>query len=398
MEKHSSDYPTSIMDLSDDCLSTIFEFLDCNLDREEFGLTCHRWLKIQNMGCRSLQFRSSCTIFDLSSSSQSTVVIDGYHINRLLTRFQHLHNLAFSGCNELPDSALVPLKLYGSKLNSLHLDCCFGLTDNGLSLVTTSCPSLTVISLSPCNITDVGLETLANAYPALKEINLSYCPFVSDCGLKSISQRCSQLQAVKISHCMGITGIGFEGCSPALTYIDAEFCNLESKGIAGIISGGGLEFLDVSNISWGIKGDGLAVVGSGFAQRLKFLNLRMCIFIGDESIMAIAKGCPLLQEWNVAQCHGIKISGWESIGVNCNKLEKLHVNRCNNLCDGEFQALREGCKRLRVLYISRYRRVSDNAIKLFKLCRGNVELREEERMYIGPRGQFSDIGWIHMPF
>ncbi|EEF37787.1 ubiquitin-protein ligase, putative [Ricinus communis] len=388
MVDHSSDGPTSIMHLSDDCLSIIFQWLDCNSDRESFGLTCRRLLDIQNINRRSLQFQCSFTIFNLTSLPQRSLFINSFHIHRLLTRFQHLHFLSLSGCTDLPDSALIPLQFYGSRLHSLHLDCCFGLTDNGLSLITSGCPYLTVISLYRCNITDIGLETLANGCSALKQINLSYCPLVSDCGLRSISQACCQLQAVKISCCREISGVGFTGCSPTLAYIDAESCNLDPKGVMGIVSGGGLEYLNVSGISWSIKGDGLAAIGSGFAARLKILNLRMCRTVGDESATAIAKGCPLLQEWNLALCHGVQISGWESIGFGCNRLEKLHVNRCRNLCDRGLQALREGCKMLSVLYLNKSCRVSSNAIELFKLYRGNVEIREEEVMCIGPARTF----------
>ncbi|GAV68400.1 hypothetical protein CFOL_v3_11903, partial [Cephalotus follicularis] len=85
------------------------------------------------------------------------------------------------------------------------------------------------------------------------------------------------------------------------------------------------------------------------ASRLKFLNLRMCRTVDDESIAAIAKECPLLKEWNLALCHEVRISGWMSIGLNCHKLKKLHVNRCRNLCDRGLQALRDGCKQLSVL-------------------------------------------------
>lgn len=284
----------------------------------------------------------------------------------------------------MPDSCLSYLQSYALKFLFLNLDCRFGITDNGLSLVAAGCSSLEAISLYRCNITDAGLETLANGCSALKHINLSYCSLVSDGGLRALSQSCCHLEAVKISHCSGVNGTGFKGCSPTLTHIDADSCNLDPEGIMGIVSGGGLEYLNVSRVNWWRSGDTLAVIGAGFATRLKILNLWLCRTVGDESIAAIARGCPLLQEWNVALCHGVRIAGWQSIGINCNKLEKLHVNRCRNLCDLGLQALREGCKRLLVLYIGRTWKLSATAIELFKLCRGNVEISKEEIMHIGP--------------
>lgn len=384
MKDQSSNDLTSIMHLPDDCLSFIFQRLNSASDRESFGLTCHRWLRIQNINQRSLQFQCSLSQLNLSSFSGNILTVNTMHLSRLLTRFQHLHLLSLSGCTELVDAAFNQLQYYGSKIQALYLDCCFGITDNGISIVGTGCPALTVISLYRCNITDVGLENLANSCSALKNVNLSYCPLVSDNGIRALSLRCRQLQAVKISCCRNISGSGFAGCSPTLTYIDAESCRLEPEGISGIVSGGGLEFLNVSGVIWRIHGNDLAAIGMGFATRLKILNLRLCRTVTDASIDRIAKGCPLLQEWSLALCHEVRTSGWESIGLNCHNLKKLHVNRCRNLCDRGLQALRNGCRRLSVLYMSNCCRVTPTAVELFKLYRGDVQIKQVEVMFIGP--------------
>uniref|UniRef100_A0A2P2PK32 F-box/LRR-repeat protein 12 n=1 Tax=Rhizophora mucronata TaxID=61149 RepID=A0A2P2PK32_RHIMU len=386
MENPWSDGHISIMNLPDDCLSMIFQCLDSSSDQDSFGLTCHRWLNIQNLSRRSLQFQCSFSfsLLRLSLLSWTSPVINSYHLHRLLTRFQKLEHLSLSGCTELSDSGLTPLLIYGANLCSLHLHCCFGITDSGLFAVAKGCSFLTVISLYRSNVTDVGLETLANGCLDLKHINLSYCTLVSDRGLRALSLACRQLVAIKISNCREVTGSGLSGCSPTLTYVDVESCMLQPEGIVGIVSGGGLNYLNISNATCSILGGGLATIGNGLATKLKILNLRLCRTIGDESIVAIAKGCPLLQELNVALCHEIRILGWESIGMNCHKLEKLHVNRCRNFCDHALQAVREGCKRLMVLYISRNSPLSPTAMELFKFYRCGVEIKEEEIMIIGP--------------
>ncbi|CAK7349201.1 unnamed protein product [Dovyalis caffra] len=384
MEEPLSDIHTSIMHLPNDCLSIVFQFLGCSSDRDSFGLTCRLWLNIQNTHRRSLQFHCSLALPN-ASLSQRGLITSSFHVHRLLTRFQHLQYLSLSGCSELSDLCLTYLQSYASKLYSLSLDCCFGMTDNGLSLVAAGCSSLEVISLYRCNFTDAGLETLANGCSALRHINLSYCPLVSDRGLRALSQSCHQLEAVQVSHCSEVNGTGFQGCSPTLTHIDADSCKLEPEGIMAIVSGGGLEYLNVSRMNWWISGvTTLAAIGAGFATRLRILNLWLCRTVDDESIAAIAEGCPSLQEWNLALCHGVRIAGWQSIGINCNKLEKLHVNRCRGLCDLGLQALREGCKRLMVLYIGSTWKLSTTAIELFKLHRGNVEISREEITFIGP--------------
>lgn len=380
----SDDVQTSINHLPDDCISFIFQRLVYLIDHDSFGLTCRRWLNIQNICRRSLQFQCSFTVLDPSTLSRSYPDVTSHHLHRLLTRFQWLEHLSLSGCTALNDSSLESLRYPGARLHSLYLDYCFRVSDYGISTIVSFCPNLRVVSLYRCNISDIGLETLARARLPLKYVNLSYCPLVSDFGVKALSQACLQLESVKISNCKSITGVGFNGCSPALGYVDAESCQLEPKGITGIISGGGIEFLNISGASCYIRNDGLVPIGSGIASKLRILNLRMCRTVGDESIKAIAKGCPLLQEWNLALCHEVRVSGWEAVGKWCRNLEKLHVNRCRNFCDQGLLALRSGCKSLQILYMGLNPRVTTTAVEIFRLHRADITLTTEEVMAIGP--------------
>lgn len=388
MDSPSDDFSAPVMQLPDDCLLCIFQHLDCGPDRESFGLTCRRWLQIQNLNRRSLQFQCSLTMLNISSLSQNNTQISTFQLYRLLNRFQQLESLSLSGCTELPDSGLALLPPHGSKLQSLNLDCCFRITDNGLSFVASGCSSLVILSLYRCNVTDYGLEALSNSCVALEDLNLSYCPRISDYGIRTISQKCRHLRAIRISYCRNLTGAGFQGCSQTLTYLEADSCRLEPNGIRSILSGGGLEYLSVCNLTWCIHVDGLVAISVGFAAKLRVLNFRFSRTIGDNCIMAIAKGCPLLQEWNLALCHGVMIGGWESIASHCHNLKTLHVNRCRNLCDRGLQALRTGCKCLSILYITRCSQISAVALEIFKLARGNVEVKEEEIMCICPQGAF----------
>ncbi|XP_019178427.1 PREDICTED: F-box/LRR-repeat protein 12 [Ipomoea nil] len=389
MENSSMDYSTTILQLPNDCLCLIFQHLDCSCDRESFGLTCHRWLQIQNSCRRSLQFHCSLNLLNLSSLSQSTSPsMSAFHLFKLLNRFQQLQSLSLSGCIDLPDSGLTQLQYHGSKLQSLNLDCCFGITADGLALVASGCSSLTILSLYRCNVTDSGLETLAKSCLALEDLNLAYCSLVSDDGVRAISQNCRQLRAIRISYCKAVSGIGFQGCSQTLAYVEADSCKLEPDGIRCVLSGGGVEYLSVLNLSWNIRGDGLTAIGTGFASRLRVLNFRFCRTIGDATIVMIARGCPLLQEWNLSLCHEVRILGWRAVGSNCLNLKTLHVNRCRNLCDQGLRALRSGCKQLSTLYITRCARLSSTAIEIFKLSRGDVEIIEDEIACIAPKQAF----------
>nr|XP_043621542.1 F-box/LRR-repeat protein 12 [Erigeron canadensis] len=376
-----------IMHLPDDCLSFIFQKFDSSGDRESFGLTCHRLLHIQNSSRKSLEF--GCSFSRLNHSlSEASVDIDSFILDKLINRFTQLEALSLSGCINLVDSGLIRLQDNGLKLRTLYLDCCFKVTDNGICSVAIGCPNLSLVSLYRCSISDNGLELLAKSCLSLKDVNLEWCTLVTDSGISIITSYCRKIRAIKITHCEKIKGVGFEGCSQTLACLEADSCKIEPEGVMGILSGGGLEYLNVSSLCWSIQGDGLRAIGGGLGTNLRILNFRVCRTISDETILQISKGCPLLQEWNLSLCTEIGLMGWESIGLYCNNLEKLHVHGCRGLCDRGLLALRNGCKRLSVIYITRCQQVSSLAITVFKIARWDVEIRLEEVMCIMPKHFF----------
>ncbi|GJS98915.1 leucine-rich repeat domain, L domain-like protein [Tanacetum coccineum] len=216
--------------------------------------------------------------------------------------------------------------------------------------IANGCPLLSVIDLFGCSITDTGLETLTNACKSLKEVSLAYCTEITDRGMLSLNQNCRQLRALDICRCRKIVGVSFNGISSTLTCLNAEGCamDMNATGVGRIVSGGGLEYL---NLSRGKRmGGGLAAIGLGLTSNLKILHFYKCRFVKDDAIIKISKGCPLLQEWNLSYCERIRIRGWESIGMYCKNLETLHVVNCN-ITDAGLLALGNGCKRLSLLYI-----------------------------------------------
>ncbi|KAI8523366.1 hypothetical protein RHMOL_Rhmol13G0067800 [Rhododendron molle] len=385
--------PTSSMMhlLPYDCLCYIFQLLDCKSDRDSFGLTCCLWLQVQNSSRQSLY----CPPFVLSPDTPSKCVSakSKLSLDRFLSRFRLLRSLSLSGCDDLPDSGLSSLQFYGSKLHFLRLDFCSSISDYGLSLVAAGCPCLTIISLFQCKISNVGLQILSKSCSALKDVNLSECFFITDKGIRALSQNCSQLRSVSVKLCGWLTGVGFDGCSETLSWLDASYCRVLPDGGRGIVSGGGLEYLRVSCLSDRCdciyKDHGLATIGSsGLAKRLAVLDFQRCACVNDETVVAIAKGCPMLQEWSFASCYGVKIPGWESVGANCCNLKRLHVNNCRNLCDQGLQALRDGCKRLEILYVHGCDRISSTAMEVFKSLRGDVKIKEKQVFSIAPSWPF----------
>ncbi|RRT54139.1 hypothetical protein B296_00024345 [Ensete ventricosum] len=361
--------------LPNDCLLMIFQKLQNRADCNAFGLTCHRWLQIQNIARRSLALQ-----FSYDPNIYRNYVI---YLPRLLTRFPHLSSISLAGCTELPDSALLRLREFGSNIRYLSLYCCFGISEHGLAHVSTGCPHLVSITLYRCNITDIGLRILAKHCKVLENIDLSYCMQISDRGINALSSEFAKLHCLVISYCRAIRGTGFAGCSSTLTYLEADSCMLTPEGVSEAVSGGGLEYLNISNLRICVGADGLAMIGAGSATKLRYLNLRMCRFVSDDSVIAIAQGCPLLEEWSLSVCHEVRNDGWSAIGSSCRNLKILHVDRCRNLCDQGLQAL-GGCVRLTVLYMHGCHRVSYTGLETFKMLRQDVQIRREGCVSVGP--------------
>ncbi|KAF5796117.1 putative leucine-rich repeat domain superfamily [Helianthus annuus] len=360
-----------ITNLPDDYLYLIFEKLDSNLDRESFGLTCHRFLNIHDSSCKVLDLQH---LSWLKNSSRGYIEVHSCMIHRLLNRFRQLESLSLTGCKDVTDSGLVLLQKYGLQLRSIDLDSCARITNVGFSSIASGCPSLSVINLSSSSIGDSGLEILTKSCNSLKKVSLGWCENITDSGIQSLIQNCRQLTELRITGCSKINGIGFKGCSSTLASLEANCCMLATD-LTEVLSGGGLEYLNIA-FNYHIMEYGLAAIGSGVAANLKTLNLSGCSFVTDYVIIRISKGCPFLQEWNLASCKNITISGWESIGLYCQSLERIHVNGCLKLCGRGLLALGNGCKQLSVIYINFCPLITPSVIQFFRMQREDVEIKD----------------------
>ncbi|KAL7603587.1 hypothetical protein Lser_V15G16215 [Lactuca serriola] len=374
----NKDPQSGILHLPDELLQSIYKILDLNLDQESFGLTCHCFLYIQSSSHKTLE---------LDCSSSASINIDSAAVDKLLNRFRQLQSLSLSGRENISDSSLTKLQHYGSNLHSLYLDDCReAVTDVGISYIASGCPSLSVISLARCStIKDSGLEILSESCKSLTEVNLASCVRITDRGIWALSQNCRKLRALKISQCDKIVGVSFQGCSPTLTCLEADNCAFDPMGVTGILSGGGLEYLNLSCLHKCSRGDGFIAIGLGIGANLRILDLSTCSFVTDDVISRISKGCPLLEEWNLSGCTEVDYSGWVSIGLHCRNLVRLHVNGCEKLDDRGLLALLKNCNRLQVIYLTKCTsNITRSGIRIFKKRRKGVEIKKEQVTQITP--------------
>ncbi|KAF5802765.1 putative leucine-rich repeat domain superfamily [Helianthus annuus] len=97
------------MHLPDDCLFFIFEKFDSSVDRESFGLTCHRLLR--------------CPL---------------------------LKEWNLSLCTEIKLSGWESIGKYCHNLEKLHVNGCRGLCDRGLIALRNGCKRLSVVYITRC--------------------------------------------------------------------------------------------------------------------------------------------------------------------------------------------------------------------------------------------------------
>ncbi|XP_071741155.1 F-box/LRR-repeat protein 12-like [Rutidosis leptorrhynchoides] len=363
MDVDGKEQGSCITSIPDEVLYLIFKKLDKRCDRESFGLTCLRFLEIQNESRKSWTY----------SVPDGISVIDKSIVDKLLNRFRNLESLSLSMLFDASDKSVTPLQRYGSKLHSLSLPAFCHFTDIGFSSIASGCPLLSIFSLHNCSsFGDSGLEILSRSCKLLKEVSLGWCSRITDIGMLSLTQHCRQLRSLRITACHNIHGLGFKGCSPTLTCLDADECGFDSTGYNNIFSGGGLEYLNLSIPCRYPMRDAFAMIGLGLAANLKILDLALCSFVRDDDIKIISKGCPLLQEWNLSHCYEIQLSGWESIGLYCKNLERLHLCCCESLCDLGLLAIGNGCKRLSILYMSECSKITSSGIESLKRQREDL--------------------------
>nr|XP_043638432.1 F-box/LRR-repeat protein 12-like [Erigeron canadensis] len=310
--------------LPDDCLFLVFGKLKTKADRDSFGLTCHRFLDVQNSSRRCLRTSDKCEI----SSSM---------IAKLLNRFTRLQYLGVStGCRDFSNLIITnKLPIHGSRLRSLDLSNCFDfshfdlvdrsyssiINDAVVASVASSCPSLSTIRLHYSCVTDEGINHLATKLGrSLKWVDILGCSQITDLGISHLTRNCHQLRALRITQCHKIAGASILGLPPTLVALHAGECAFDATLVSGVLvrrSGGGgcsLEYLDVSFPWYRHQAASLAF---GFPATLKVLNLMLCSPVTDADVINISKGCPLLQEWNLSGCNLITLLGWKSIASRC---------------------------------------------------------------------------------
>ncbi|KAF9623984.1 hypothetical protein IFM89_007682 [Coptis chinensis] len=270
--------------LTDDELGAILSKLECDKDKEGFGLVCKRWLYLQSTERKKLCARAGPLM-----------------LQKMADRFTHL----------------IELDLSQSSSRSFFP----GVTDSDLSVVASAFGCLHILKLQNCKgVTDVGMVALANGLPHLQSLDVSYCRKITDRGLEAIAKGCN-LRSLHLEGCKFVTD--------KLLQALAENClNLEELGLLGCIK---------------ITDMGLAVLVDGCRQ-IKSLDVSKCSNVGDAGVSCVSKACSsYLMTFKLLDCHKIGDGSIFSLAQSCKNLEILVIGGCRNISDESLKSLVLAC-------------------------------------------------------
>jgi Leucine Rich repeat len=90
---------------------------------------------------------------------------------------------------------------------------------------------------------------------------------------------------------------------------------------------------------------------------LKYLSLKGCQSVGDQSIRTLAQHCHNIEHLDLTECKKISDTATVPLSKHCNKLSSVSLESCSQISDLSLKSLSDGCP------VSRPKRE-----KLFSVC------------------------------
>ena len=221
------------------------------------------------------------------------------------------------------------------------------ITDTMLTSLAKDFPDLSSLRLCG-SITGVGLAALGRASPRLKSIGLYRCLQITDIGLSALVHGCSQLQSISIFCCSNLTDAGLsvlaDGC-PLLEFINLHCC-CSVMDIGNLIPRNGVSMLQYVSLNYSknVTNEGLCKMVEG-CPKLRTLSLNYCTKVKDTGISCIGQYCPDLREIHLCG-NNITDLGLVALAKGCPLLEAANLYCCSYVTYITLSALSTGCSQL----------------------------------------------------
>ncbi|XP_040997521.1 F-box protein At1g47056-like [Juglans microcarpa x Juglans regia] len=395
--------PDYISTLPDECLACIFHSLGSG-DRKRCSLVCRGWLRIEGQSRHRLSLNAHSDLLPIISS--------------LFSRFDAVTKLALK-CDRrsvsIGDEGLVLISLKCRNLTRLKLRACRDLTDAGMERFAKNCKGLKKLSCGSCTFGAKGMKAVLDNCSALEELSVKRLRSITDGaaaepigpGVAALSLKTICLKELYNGHCFGPVIIGAKNlralklikCSgdwdkllqvitdrvTSLVEIHLERLQVSDNGLVAISSCLDLEILhlvktpECTNVGLVLLADRCRLLRKLHIDGWKANR------IGDEGLIAVAKGCSNLQELVLIGVNPTKLS-LESLASNCKNLERLALCGSDSVGDAEISCIGAKCVALKKLCIKSCL-VSDQGLEaLAGGCPNLVKVKLKKCRGVTPEG------------
>eukprot|EP01114_Cavostelium_apophysatum_P008637 TRINITY_DN2126_c0_g1_i1.p1 TRINITY_DN2126_c0_g1~~TRINITY_DN2126_c0_g1_i1.p1 ORF type:complete len:1679 (-),score=453.03 TRINITY_DN2126_c0_g1_i1:53-5089(-) len=297
-------------------------------------------------------------------------------LEELLVTCKNLRFLNVSKCSQLTGSAF---QIIGEQLEGLDVSGCVSLSEQAIMTLARKCPKLRRIKVSGKAATANALCAIATSCRSLESAELADCDAVTDIAVQTLVRECPKLTSVAFNCCKSITDDAFQdiadGKLPNLVHLDLTRClSLNSQTLVRIAKK--CPMLESICLASCEELSSEALVAVAGCRHLRNVNLSGCKNVTDEVVSAFTENKSLsafpLQKLNLFNCNKITNACLVDVAKECPKLLELNVSSCDRISDEGIVHIAQSCRQLQALYVEECN-ISDAAVSvLVKVCR-NIE-------------------------
>ena len=166
-------------------------------------------------------------------------------------------------------------------------------SDVGVRSIALYCPQIRELSLSDCSdVSDYGLCELAKLGPSLRYLSVSKCPKISDTGVRQLVSHCYKIRYLNLRGCLSITDstvVSLSRSCTRLRSLDLGKCDVTDAGLHQI---------------------------ARHLQHIRKVSVRGCGMVGDQGVVALARGCPHLVHLNIMDCE-VSLQACKIVATHC---------------------------------------------------------------------------------
>ncbi|MQL94146.1 hypothetical protein Taro_026799 [Colocasia esculenta] len=252
-----------------------------------------------------------------------------------LSRYNSIREINLEFAQDVEDKHLIILKNKFSQslqfLESLNLNGCQKIFDEGVEAITYACPNLKTFSIYwNVRITDSSVKHLVKSCKGITNLNLSGCKSISDQSLYIIAENYKAVDELNLTRCIKLTDAGLQQillncfCLRSLNlYALSSFTDKAYKNLSFLKN---LRFLDLCGAQ-NLTDEGLSSISA--CKDLVSLNLTWCVRVTDVGILAVAQGCKSLELLSLFGIVGVTDKCLKALSNSCSRtLTTLDVNGC----------------------------------------------------------------------